>query len=145
MVSPLNSEQAPEDAEAGLEIVVSGGPDLGARTVLGTEVPVVGRGRAADQRLPAAEAVGAVAPQRGPDQHSDEQARVEEHVCSRRARLLPIIVFPDAATRPSFRLFNSWKAKGFLPFHKVGKRVFMDPEQVRLALDKQFLVKPSTN
>ncbi|MFP6686103.1 MAG: sigma 54-dependent Fis family transcriptional regulator [Polyangiaceae bacterium] len=50
-MSPLNSEQEPDDVEADLEIVVCGGPDLGARTVLGAEVIVVGRGRAADLRL----------------------------------------------------------------------------------------------
>lgn len=54
-------------------------------------------------------------------------------------------VFPDSTSRPSFRLFNEWKAKGFLPYHKVGKRVFMDPAQVRAALDKQFQVSVSEN
>lgn len=49
-------------------------------------------------------------------------------------------VFPDPATRPSFRLFNDWKAKGFLPYYKIGRRVFMDPSQVRKALDKQFKI-----
>lgn len=55
------------------------------------------------------------------------------------------MVFPDPSSRPSFRTFNDWKAKGFLPYHKVGKRVFMDPQQVRAALDKQFLVHPVAN
>lgn len=50
------------------------------------------------------------------------------------------VVFPDPATRPSFRVFNDWKAKGFLPYYKIGRRVFMDPSQVRKALDKQFKI-----
>lgn len=54
-------------------------------------------------------------------------------------------VFPDQETRPSFRTFNKWKAMGFLPYHKVGKRVFMDPVQVRAALDKQFQINPIVN
>ena len=53
------------------------------------------------------------------------------------------LVFPDEKSRPCFRLFTGWKAKGFIPYHKVGKRVFMDPVQVRAALDKQFEIKPS--
>lgn len=55
------------------------------------------------------------------------------------------LVFTDPLTRPSYRLFNTWKAKGYLPFHKIGKRVFMNPVQVRAALDKQFLVNPAAN
>lgn len=51
------------------------------------------------------------------------------------------LVFPDPTTRPSFRLFNSWKAKGFLPYYKIGRRVFMDPEQVRSAIDRQFKIQ----
>ena len=51
------------------------------------------------------------------------------------------LVFPDPETRPSFRLFNDWKAKGFLPYYKIGRRVFMDPKQVRSALDKQFKIQ----
>ena len=50
------------------------------------------------------------------------------------------LVFPDEATRPSFRLFNDWKTRGYLPFYKIGRRIFMDPEQVRLAIDRQFKV-----
>ncbi len=50
------------------------------------------------------------------------------------------MVFPDPETRPSFRLFNDWKAKGFIPYYKIGRRVFMDPKQVRTALDKQFKI-----
>lgn len=52
------------------------------------------------------------------------------------------LVFPGG-DRPSFRTFNKWKAQGFLPYHKIGKRVFMDPRAVRAALDKQFKIEPT--
>jgi hypothetical protein len=50
------------------------------------------------------------------------------------------IVFPDEATRPGDRTFNEWRAKGFYPYVKIGKRVFLDPVQVRKALDKRFTI-----
>jgi hypothetical protein len=55
------------------------------------------------------------------------------------------IVFPDPKGRPSFRNFNEWKARGYIPYHKIGKRIFMCPQQVRAALDKQFEIQPSAN
>ena len=51
------------------------------------------------------------------------------------------ILFPDKKGRPSIRTFRGWQAKGFIPYHKVGSRVFFDPSQVRKALDKQFLIQ----
>lgn len=50
------------------------------------------------------------------------------------------IVFPDEATRPSLRAFNDWKNLGYFPQLKVGKRVFLDPVQVRIALEKRFTI-----
>lgn len=50
------------------------------------------------------------------------------------------LVFPDPATRPSIRAFNSWKQKGYFPSVKIGKRVFIDPVQVRRALDARFTI-----
>ena len=50
------------------------------------------------------------------------------------------LVFPDAATRPSIRAFNGWKAKGYFPSIKIGRRVFVDPVQVRLALESRFTI-----
>jgi len=47
-------------------------------------------------------------------------------------------VFPDSATRPSLRTFHKWKTAGFLPYLRIGKRIFFDPVKVRKALDKQF-------
>ena len=50
------------------------------------------------------------------------------------------LVFPDPDTRPSIRAFNDWKAKGYFPSLKIGKRVFLDPVQVRLALESRFTI-----
>ena len=53
-------------------------------------------------------------------------------------------VFPDAATRPSIRAWNEWRAKGFYPYIKIGKRVFIDPVSARKAIDKRFTVEART-
>jgi len=50
------------------------------------------------------------------------------------------IVFPDPETRPSFRAFSEWKKRGYFPSLKIGKRVFVDPAQVRLALESRFTI-----
>ena len=50
------------------------------------------------------------------------------------------LVFPDPLTRPSIRAFNGWKAKGYFPSIKIGRRVFVDPVQVRLALESRFTI-----
>jgi len=50
------------------------------------------------------------------------------------------LVFKDPNTRPSIRAFNSWKQKGYFPSVKIGKRVFVDPVQVRKALDARFTI-----
>ena len=50
------------------------------------------------------------------------------------------LVFPDPKTRPSFRAFTEWKKRGYFPSLKIGKRVFVDPVQVRLALESRFTI-----
>jgi len=50
------------------------------------------------------------------------------------------IVFPDATTRPSLRAWNEWRAKGYYPFLKIQKRVFIDPVAARRALEKRFTI-----
>lgn len=50
-------------------------------------------------------------------------------------------VFPDEATRPGIRTFNEWRARGYYPYVKIGKRVFLDPVVVRKALDKRFTIE----
>lgn len=49
-------------------------------------------------------------------------------------------VFPDPSSRPSFRAWNDWKAKGYFPSVKIGRRVFLDPVAVRKALEARFTI-----
>lgn len=49
-------------------------------------------------------------------------------------------VFRDPSSRPSLRTWNSWRAKGYYPYHKIGSRVFVDPVAVRRALDARFQI-----
>jgi hypothetical protein len=50
------------------------------------------------------------------------------------------IIWTDPSSRPSRRWFLELKAKGLVPFHRIGRRVFFDPTEVRAALDHQFRV-----
>jgi hypothetical protein len=50
------------------------------------------------------------------------------------------ICFP-CESRPSLRSFREWQSRGYLPFHKIGKRTFFDPEDVRRALDRRFRIE----
>jgi hypothetical protein len=50
-------------------------------------------------------------------------------------------VFPDPETRPGKRTFLEWKSRKYFPSLKIGKRVFLDPVQVRKALDKRFTIQ----
>jgi hypothetical protein len=49
-------------------------------------------------------------------------------------------IFGTGPEAPSKRTFAEWKARGYYPFIKVGKRVFADPSEVRRALDRRFKV-----
>ncbi|MCX6878701.1 MAG: hypothetical protein NTW21_33545 [Verrucomicrobia bacterium] len=49
-------------------------------------------------------------------------------------------VFGTSPEAPSKRTFAEWKARGFFPFVKIGKRVFVDPSEVRRALDRRFKI-----
>lgn len=49
------------------------------------------------------------------------------------------IVFPGDKP-PSLRAFNGWKQKGYFPSVKIGKRVFINPEKVRQALEARFTI-----
>lgn len=53
------------------------------------------------------------------------------------------IVFPRDS-RPSLRTFRDWQARGYIPVHKIGRRTFFDPDQVREALEKRFRIAPRT-
>ena len=50
-------------------------------------------------------------------------------------------VFPDESTRPSLRAWNDWRAKGYYPYVKIGKRVFIDPVAARKALEARFTIE----
>lgn len=50
------------------------------------------------------------------------------------------IVFGTGPEAPSKRTFLEWKARGYYPFIKVGKRVFADPAEVRRALERRFKI-----
>jgi hypothetical protein len=45
------------------------------------------------------------------------------------------------ANKPSFRTFQAWKARGWVPCVKIGHRVYFDVAQVRAAFDKRFTIK----
>ena len=51
------------------------------------------------------------------------------------------ILFPHKASRPSLRTWNEWKRLGYFPSIKIAKRVFLDPQDVREALDERFQVE----
>lgn len=49
-----------------------------------------------------------------------------------------IAIFGTGKEAPSKRTFAEWKARGYFPYHKVGKRVFLDVEEVKRALARRF-------
>ena len=50
-------------------------------------------------------------------------------------------VFPDESTRPSLRAWNDWRAKGYYPYVKIGKRVWINPDDARRALVARFTIE----
>ena len=50
------------------------------------------------------------------------------------------LIWPDPVSRPSRRWFLDLKARGLIPYRRMGRRVFYDPEEVRRAIDHQFKV-----
>lgn len=50
------------------------------------------------------------------------------------------ILFPDLTSAPGIRTFNQWMANRYFPVHKIGRRVFLDPAEVRAALDRRFRI-----
>ena len=50
------------------------------------------------------------------------------------------IVFPDEPSRPGLRTFREWQSRGYFPVHRIGRRTFFDPEEIRSALDRRFRV-----
>ncbi len=49
-------------------------------------------------------------------------------------------VFPCKTARPSLRTFRKWQSDGLLPYHKIGRLTFFDPEQVLAALERRCKV-----
>lgn len=50
------------------------------------------------------------------------------------------IVFPDKDSAPSKRSFDLWIQRKYFPVHRIGRRVFLDPVEVRSALDSRFKI-----
>jgi len=55
------------------------------------------------------------------------------------------ILFPNKKSRPGLRTFRQWQANGFIPVHKIGRRTFFDPVQVRAAIEQRFRIGPVAN
>jgi hypothetical protein len=51
-----------------------------------------------------------------------------------------IAIFGNGPEAPSKRLFAEWKSKGFYPYLKCGKRVFLNVEDVKAALNRRFKI-----
>ncbi len=49
-------------------------------------------------------------------------------------------VFPDEQSAPALRTFKGWMAARYFPVHKIGRRVFLDPAEVRAALSRRFKI-----
>jgi hypothetical protein len=47
----------------------------------------------------------------------------------------------DEESKPSLRTFREWQAKGIIPYLKIGRLVFFNPEEVRHALNKRCRVE----
>lgn len=53
------------------------------------------------------------------------------------------ILFPDKSSAPGKRTFLEWRARRYFPVVKIGRRVFLDPEEVRRALERRFKINAS--
>jgi hypothetical protein len=65
----------------------------------------------------------------------------QEHVDLVTAQICLEELFPDKRARPSLRWFHGLKAAGVIPFRKIGRLVFYDVAEVRMALDRRFKVE----
>ena len=50
-------------------------------------------------------------------------------------------VFPEKNSRPSPRAWAEWRAKGYYPFLKIQKRVWINPVDARRALEARFTIE----
>lgn len=51
-----------------------------------------------------------------------------------------IAIFGDGPDAPSKRSWASWRARGYFPVAKIGKRVFVDVEAARRAIQRRFTI-----
>lgn len=51
------------------------------------------------------------------------------------------LLWPDSGARPHPRTFLRWRENGWVPYIKIGKSVYYDPQEVKRALDARFKVK----
>jgi hypothetical protein len=51
-----------------------------------------------------------------------------------------IAIFGNGPDAPSKRSWAEWRARGYFPVVKVGKRVFVDAEDARRALERRFKI-----
>lgn len=54
-----------------------------------------------------------------------------------------LILFPCENSRPGLRTWRQWQSNGFLPYVRIGRRIYFDPEQVRAALERRFRINPT--
>jgi hypothetical protein len=50
-------------------------------------------------------------------------------------------LWPNEQERPSKRWFKELQLNGQIPHIRIGRLIFFDPAQVRLALDRKFTVE----
>jgi hypothetical protein len=50
-------------------------------------------------------------------------------------------LFPDEKSRPSLRWLRGMQSKRLVPFRKISRKVYFDPEEVRRSFDAQFKVE----
>lgn len=51
-----------------------------------------------------------------------------------------IAIFGTGKEAISKRQFAEWKSRGFFPYHKIGKRIFCEVEEVKRALSRRFKI-----
>jgi hypothetical protein len=51
-----------------------------------------------------------------------------------------IAIFGTGPDAPSKRSWAEWRARGYFPVVKVGKRVFVNAEECRRALERRFKI-----
>lgn len=50
-------------------------------------------------------------------------------------------IWRDKKSRPSLRWLRGMQEKRLVPYRKIGRKVYFDPQEVRRAIDSQFKVE----